>query len=220
MKNKHKKSLPFLSILCISMMLFGCAQPAYRAHPEFQTRARNINTLGLMPSYIKVYEVSGPGLIELRDDWCVISTKNVVNALIRDLKDKNYKIKTLISDREIEEEMEEIRALFGVVNKSIQLHTYGPQLFPEKEKSFKYSLGSVGKILQRSGADSLVLVSGLDHVSKGGGTAFVSVAFADSSGTIIWYCVKGIQGERGLRDPEIASGLMEDILASFPEVGG
>ena len=219
MKDEYK-SLPFLSILCISMMFFGCAQPAYRAHPEFEIRATNINTLALMPSDVKAYEVSGLGLIELRDDWCVISTKNVVNALIQDLKDKNYNIKTLTSDREIEEEMDEIRTLFRVVNKSIQLHTYGPQLFPEKEKSFKYSLGSVEKFLKRSGADSLVFVNGLDHVSKGGGTAFVSVAFADSSGTIVWYCVKGIQGERGLRDPEIASGLMKDVLASFPQVGG
>ena len=219
MKDEHK-SLPFLSILCISMMLFGCAQPAYRAHPEFEIRARNIKTLGLMPSDVKAYEVSGPGLIELRDDWCLISTKNVVNALIQGLKDKHYNIKTLTRGREIEEEMDEIRTLFRVVNKSIQLHTYGPQLFPEKEKRFKYSLGSVEKILKRSGADSLVFVNGLDHVSKGGGTAFVSVAFADSSGTIVWYCVKGIQGERGLRDPEIASGLMKDVLASFPQVGG
>ena len=203
-------------ILCTSMMLFGCASPAYRAHPEFEMRAGNLNTLGLMPCDIKAYEVSGLGLVELRDDWCVTSNKNVVNALIKSLKDKHYNIKALTIDQEIEEEMDGIRALYRVVNKSIQLHTYGPQLFPEKGKNFEYSLGPVEEILRRSGADSLVFVSGLDHESKGGRVAFVSVAVADSSGAIVWYCVRGIKGERGLRDPEIASELVDNILASFP----
>ena len=207
-------------ILCISMMLVGCAPPAYRAHPEFEIRAGNFSTMGLMPCDIKAYEVSGLGLVELRDDWCITSKKNVMNALIKGFKDKHYNIKTLTIDQEIEEEMDGIRALYRVVNKSIQLHAYGPQLFPEKGKNFEYSLGSVEEILRRSGADSLVFVSGLDHESRGGRAAFVSVTVADSSGAIVWYCVKGIQGERGLRDPEIALGLMQEILASFPEVGG
>jgi hypothetical protein len=106
------------------------------------------------------------------------------------------------------------------VNKSIQLHTYGPQLFPEKKKNFEYSLGSVERILQKSGTDSLMFVRGLDHVLKGKEEAFISVAFVDSSGTILWYCEKGIRDEGGLRDPESASKLVENVLASFPGVGG
>ena len=217
MSLEHKKSL---ALFCISLAFFGCTTPAYRAHPEFEIRAGNLNTMGIMPCDIKAYEVSGLGLVELRDDWCVTSKKNVVNALIQGLKDKHYNTKALTIDQEIEEEMDRIQALYRVVNKSIQLHTYGPQLFPEKGKNFVYSLGPFEEVLQRSGANSLVFVSGLDHESRGGRVAFLSVAVADSSGAIVWYCVKGIEGERGLRDPEIASKLVNNILASFPEVGG
>lgn len=202
------------------MMVFSCAPTTYRAHPEFEIKARNFNTLGLMLCDIKVYEVSGLGLVELRDDWCATVRKNIRNALIKSLKEKHYNIKTLTIDEEMREEIEEIQALYMVVNKSIQLHTYGPQLFPEKEKHFDYSLGSVEKILQNSGTDSLLFVCGLDHVSSSQEAAFVSVAVVDSSGTIIWYSMKGIRGEHGLRNPESASELVHNILASFSEAGG
>lgn len=218
--NSPFKSLLSLSIVSISLMLHGCSSPAYRAHPEFEVRARKFNTLALMPSDVRAYEVSGLGLMEHRDDWCAASKENIVNALKEGLKEKHFEIKVVTVNEEEKEEVEEIQALYRAVNKSIQLHTYGPQLFPEKEKNFKYSLGSVEKILQRSGSDSLVFVSGFDHVSKGMGAAFVSVAVVDSSGSVIWYCAKGIRGERGLRDPVSASALVQNILASFPEVGG
>jgi hypothetical protein len=87
-------------------------------------------------------------------------------------------------------------------------------------KNFVYSLGSVERILKNSGTDSLMFVRGLDHVLKGHEEAFISVAFVDSSGTILWYCEGGIRGEGGLRDPESASKLVENVLASFPGASG
>ena len=222
MSAKKKRILLFLSCLSISLMAFGCAPQAYRIHPEFEKRARNFNTLGLMLCDVKAYEITGLGVVELRKGWCTTGRENLISALVEGLGKKNYKIKPLAKDKdkEIEEEIAEIEAVYGAVNKSIQLHTYGPQLFPEKKKNFQYSLGSVERILQKSGTDSLVFVRGLDHVFKGKEEAFISVAFVDSSGTILWYCEKGIRGEGGLRDPESVSKLVENVLASFPGVGG
>ena len=215
----QKKPFLFLCVFCISLMLFCCAPLSFRAHPEFELRARKFNTLGLIPCDISVYEVLGLGLIEKRHDWFAASNENIVNAIKEDLINKHYNIKAITIDEEVKNELKEIYALYRTVNKSIQLHVYGPQLFPEKVKNFEYSLGSIEKILKRSGSDSLVFVYGLDRVSKGDGAAFLSVAVVDASGTIVWYCAKGIQSKNGLRDPESASELVQNILGSFPEAG-
>jgi hypothetical protein len=220
MKTQKKRVLLFLSCLSISLVLFGCAQKAYRMHPQFDLAYKNYNILGLMLCDVNAYEITGLGVVELKKEWCRIGKKNLVSALTDGLRKKNYRIKPLAKDKEIEEEITEIKAVYGAVSKSIQLHTYGPQLFPEKMKNFVYSLGSVERILQKSGTDSLMFVRGIDHVLKGQEEAFISVAFVDSSGTILWYCEGGIRGEGGLRDPESASKLVENVLASFPETSG
>ncbi len=220
MSGKKKRILLFLPCLSIALMVFGCAPQAYRIHPEFEKRAQDSNTLGLLLCDVKAYEITGLGVVELRKGWCTTGKENLVSALVENLRKKNYEIRPLAKDKEIDEEITEIEAVYGAVSKSIQLHTYGPQLFPEKKKNFEYSLGSVEGILQKYSTDSLEFVRGLDHVLKGKEEAFISVAFVDSSGTILWYCEKGIRGEGGLRDPESASKLVENVLASFPGVGG
>ncbi len=220
MRANQKRFLFFLSDLCLLFILFGCASPAYRAHPEFEMRARNIEIPALILSDVRIYKSSPGGVVELRDDWCAIAKQNLLNALLRAFKDKHYSIKPLTTDEEIAEEMEEIQALYRAVNRSIQLHTYGPQLFPEKESNFVYSLGPIEGILRKSKADSMVFVYGFGQVATGERKALVSIAVADSSGTIVWYCVKGSLGGYDLRDPESVTALVEDIFSSFPEASG
>jgi len=220
MKAQKKRALLFLFCFSIFLAAFGCAQKTYRMHPQFDLTGKNYNTLGLMLCDVNAYEITGLGVVELKKEWCTIGKKNLVNALIDGLRKKNYRIKPLAKDKELEEEITKIKAVYGAVSKSIQLHTYGPQLFPEKMKNFVYSLGSVERILKNSGTDSLMFVRGLDHVLKGQEEAFISVAFVDSSGTILWYCEGGIRGEGGLRDPESASKLVKNVLASFPGASG
>jgi len=216
----QRRSVLSLPIFCTSLMLLSCVSQAYRTHPDLELRARHLYTIGLMPSDLRIYEVSGLRLVELRDDWSAAGTENVMNAVIGALKEKGYSIKPIKVDEEIEEEIEEIDALYRSVHKSIRLHTYGPQLFPEKSKDFQYSLGSIEKILQKSGTDSLLFVRGVDKVLNAREEAVVSVALADASGAILWYCAKVYKGDRGLRDAKTAAGFVEAILASFPELSG
>jgi hypothetical protein len=216
----QRRSVLCLPIFCVSLMLLSCVSQAYRAHPDLELRARRLYIIGLMPTDLKMYEVSGFGLVELRDDWCAAGTENVMNAVIAALKEKGYSIKPIKGDEELEQEIEEINALYRSVHKSIQLHTYGPQLFPEKRRDFQYSLGSIEKILQKSGTDSLLFVQGVDKVLNGREEAVVSVALADASGAILWYCAKVYKGDRTLRDPKTAAGFVEGILTSFPELSG
>jgi DNA-binding PadR family transcriptional regulator len=171
-------------------------------------------------SDIRIYELSPGGVVELRDDWGVIGKHNLLNAILANLKDKHYRVKPLITDKGIEKEMEEIQALHKAVHRSIRLHTYGPQLFPEKLRNFDYSLGSIERILKNCEADSLIFVDARGHISTNKPRASVSLCVSDSSGTIVWYCLKGSLGEYDLRDPESATELVEDILSTFPKVSG
>jgi hypothetical protein len=217
--NRKQFFLRFAS-LCLLITLFGCASPAYRTHSEFRARVKNIGIPVLVLSDVRIYEISPGGTVELRDDWCAMGKYNLLSALLANLKDKHYNVKPLIPDKGVEKEMKEVQALYRAVNRSIKLHTYGPQIFPEKLRNFTYSLGSIERILRKCEADSLILVDALGHISTNKPRASVSLCVSDSSGTIIWYCVKGSLGEYDLRDPESATELVKDICSCFPEVSG
>ena len=217
--NKKRFLFPFA---CLSLLItvFGCASPAYRTHAEFRVRVKNIGIPVLVLSDVRIYEISPGGVVELRDDWGAIGKHNLLTALLANLDDKHYSVKSLIPDKGIEKEMEEIQALYKAVNRSIQLHTYGPQLFPDKLRGFDYSLGSIERILKKCEADSLIFVDALGYISTNKPKTSVSLCVSDSSGTIVWYCVKGSLGEYDLRDPESATKLVKDMLSCFPEVSG
>ncbi len=160
-----KRSLIFLSVLYLLFIALGCAPPAYRAHPELEMRFKDIKTTGLIPPDIKIYELTAGGVRELRDDWSDKGRENVIKALIEGFKEKEVEIKALTIDKDIEEEIEDIQALYRAVSMSIQLHTYNQQfIFPEKMKRFDYSIGPIERILNTYGADALIFVYGFDEI--------------------------------------------------------
>lgn len=237
-----KKTVNFLPPLCLLFAISGCAHPTYRAHPEFELRAKNINTAHLAPPDVKIYELTAGGLKELRDDWCRKGVENIQKALKEAFKEKQRELKIIPIDKDLEAEWEEILALYKAVNASILWHTYNEKsLFPEKRKYFDYSLGPIDKILRKYHADALIIVWGTDEISTGGrkalavagiavgiftgipavprsGVTAVSIALVDSTGTIIWYSVRGSQGGYDLRDYESCAQLVKDILSDFPNL--
>jgi hypothetical protein len=221
---------------------FGCAPKAYRAHPELEMRSEDINMPGLMSPDVKICELTAGGVRELRDDWSEIGEKCVLKATMEKLKGKEVEIKTLKVDEDIEKEIKDIQTLYRAVSQSINLHTYGPHVFPEKKKTFEYSIGSVEGILQKCGSDALIFVYGSDEISTTGrkalqaaaliagaftgtvimprsGITSVSVALIEESGTILWYCIKGGEGTYDLRKPESTARLMKAVLSDFPGLG-
>jgi len=213
-----------VKLLLIPLCLFplicfteGCMPAPHRAHPQFESRVAKIKALTLVPPAVEVYELSPSGLSELRDDWCMLGRKNIEEALIEKFTSKRYIIRTLRPDSEVRKELAEIQALYTQVNRSIQLHSYGPQVFPEKVTRFEYGMGSVQRVLEACGTDSLVFVTGFDQVSSDNPKTCVSIALADSSGTILWYGVKGSKGGHELKDPFSTAMLVEEILSSFPK---
>lgn len=236
----QKKSVGFLVVLSLLFLAFSCAPKAYRAHPELEVRSTGINNPGFVAPDIKIYELTAGGVRELRDDWSIKAEENVRRATTEGLTEKAAEIKTLTIDKDIEEEMDDIRALYRAVSSSIQLHTYGPHVFPEKKKHFEYSIGSVERILRKFGSDALIFVYGFDEESTTGRKALhaagiiagaftgvvvtpryaitsVSVALVEESGTILWYC--NSKGGYDLRKPESVAKLVKHILSDFPRLG-
>jgi hypothetical protein len=244
MIRSHKKFTLFLLSFCLLWGVFGCASvpppiTPYRAHPEFEMRTKNIKTLGLLSPDIKIYEFTAGGMRELRDDWCAVGKENVQRALIGCFREKPFEIKPIVVDKEMEEEMEDIYALYRAVVRSINFYTYGQFKFPQKMKNFDYSVGPIDKVLQKHGADGLIFVYGFDEISTGArkalqttavivgaiagvyvvprsGITVVNVALVDPSGAILWYNVKGSEGVYDLRNRESATKFVRSVISDYP----
>lgn len=241
MSLNSKKSFIFVLGLCLFFLAVGCAPITKTVHPEFEVRLKDIKTTGLLSPDIKIYELTAGGVRELRDDWCVKGKENVQKATMECLGERPLEIKPITIDKESEEEMEEIYALYRAVSTSINLHTQGDNKFPEKVKNFDYSIGSIENILKRYEVDSLMLVNGFDEISSSGrqalkaagiiagaltgvviiprsGITIISVSLLDPSGAILWYNIKGSQGGYDLRNPESATKFVREILSDYPGV--
>ena len=227
---------------CLLLTAFGCASlPAhrYRSHPEFETRSKLITTAGILSPDIKIYEVTAGGVRELRDDWCKTGQENVGHAAGDSFRERWVQVKIIPTEKETEEEVEDIVALYRAVNTSIISYTYGDNPFPEKVRRFEYSIGPIDSLLKRWNSDALVFIMGFDEISTsgrkaltaaamvlgaltgvvmlpGGGITVVSIAVVDPSGNILWYNVKGSQGGHDLRDPESTRQFLKSIVSDFP----
>jgi hypothetical protein len=166
---------------------------------------------------VQVYGFSERGRWEQRNDWSQRVNENLLKALRRALEKRHYAVQRCpVDSPAFRSEMDEIQALYGVVNKSIRVHAFGPQLFPHKLGHFEYSLGDMETLLHSSRVDSLVFLSGFHQVRENSRRTGISMAMADSSGSILWYCMKVFEEDHDLRDPNNAARVIEKMLSSLP----
>jgi len=208
----------FVLIYCL-LPLSGCAETSTRTHPSFQTEVRHITATVVVPMDITVYDETVGYPAQVKNDWCALAERNLMEALVKGLKKKRYDVKVAQADQSASPELKEIQNLYRAVNKSIQLHTYGPQLFPGKVSHFEYSLGPTDAFLREARADAIMLLNGLERIKPDGNKSYVSLGVAAPSGDIIWYDMGSSRGEYDLRDPEGAEMLVYGLLASFPDSG-
>ena len=225
---------------CLLLAGSGCASlSAYHVHPEFETRSKQIHKAGVLSPDIKIYELTAGGVREMRDDWCKTGKENVAQAAGDCFRERLVEVKIIPVDKETEEELEDILALYRAVSTSILSHTYGEHPFPDKSKRFEYSVGPIDSLLKRWDSDALVVIIGSDEISSsgrkaltaaamvisalngvvmvpGGGLTVVSAGVVDPSGDILWYNVKGSHGGYDLRNPESTKKLLMSIFSDFP----
>jgi len=215
----RRNTLSVLLVFCLFSVVAGCALPPWRVNPEWTTRAKGIQALLVVSSEVRIYQVSPGGMMQLKRGWSETGRRNLDNAILQGFRNRDYRVKLLKAEGQIHREMMRILPLFRTVDKSIRLHTYGPQIFPNKIAHFDYSVGSLKGLLEKLHCDAMVFARGFDQVSEGLRKTYMSLALADSSGTILWYGVKGSRGDHDLRDPGSAENLVDALLSEFPEAG-
>jgi hypothetical protein len=171
-------------------------------------------------SDVNIFQMMPDGLVILRDDWSAVGRKNLQNAITQNLKSRQCDLKPLETNIQNSGEIEEIRALYKLVHKTMDRHAFGPSRNTSEKRGFQYCLGSMETILQKLDADAAIFMTGYDKVSAGGRKSMIDLAIADSSGTILYYSVNGTIKGNDLRDPESAQLMVRDLLAGLSKAEG
>jgi hypothetical protein len=186
-----------LTILSVVLLapLAGCAV-AYRAHPEFEQRARQIKSVALLPPDVKVYELSAGGVQEEMDPWSETARNNLQASLGKRAGEAgDFVLKEFdpAGSPSANQEFEDARPLFEAVTLSTLLHAYGEQTgttFDTKKERFEYSLGPLHALADAAGTDALLFVYARDNISSGGRVAlrvlgFLMVPFTLRLGSVL-----------------------------------
>ncbi|HJV65489.1 MAG TPA: hypothetical protein VJ550_07150 [Geomonas sp.] len=229
----------------LCLVLAGCAtqRNGFHTHPQAVARCQQIKMILVASPEVKAYEVSAGGNSEQVGEWSAQAVDNVSKALVERFKGSGITIATLTPQGAGQQELEEVRALFGAVTQSIHLHTFSnkPNYFPDWENQFDFSVGSLQALLKPQGGDALLLVYGEDQFATTGKKAlntlgaitgvlasavtgvamlphtegtYLQMALADRDGHILWYNVKS--GRSDLRQPDSCNKFVEDALEDFP----
>jgi hypothetical protein len=140
-------------------------------------------------------------------------------AIVRQLQGRHFSVQTVDDGFMQQSEIVDIISLYRSVNRSIQLHTFGPQVFPTKVKAFDYDLGPVARILKDSGADGLVLALGHQTTTDQPTQNWISIAVVEPEGRIIWYGMHGDHLKYNLQTQEGINALVAATMADFWEQG-
>lgn len=229
------------------LMISGCGTmrvDRWGEHPDLLDRSTTVNKIALATPDLKIYQLSAGGVRELMDEWCETGSRLFSTMVTEQLSQKSVAMKPLETDKEVERELNEVYALYYAIVISINWHTMmgSPDYFPHKREDFKYSVGSLEKILKKSKADGLFIITGSDEISSGGrkalmavgnvlsiipgmnvgpakGYTAVTMALFDKSGAMLWYNQLGNSGQVDLREPGDVQLVSKHLLRSFPRVG-
>lgn len=196
----------------------GCALSAQRVHPEFEARALTVNRAVLVPFDVSMLELMPSGLIRPREDWRAEGLRNLRHAIFQYLKDHQCTLQPLVLDSDTAREMAEIQALYRLVQKSMWQQTFKSNNGTQTGQRFEYSIGSIKGLLDKLGADSLIFVSGYQRISRSGHKSLIKLAITDSSGSVLYYSVRGSTRRRDLRDPAGAVNIVNELFCGFSRI--
>lgn len=228
-------------ILIGSIFLGGCATvQTGRVHTAASAQLPEIKTAGALPPEITLNQLSAGGVREKRDDWGDGARKNAQAALEQLRPGKIVVLGDAASKPELADEIAEVRALFNAIDTNITLYGSPPLMLPSLAGRFDFSVGSIDHILTESGADALLVISGVDdyftgdrkalvavglvaaaftgvYIQPGNGAEHISAALIARDGTILWYDSLNHAGIADLRTPEGVKATLERLLKSMPQ---
>ena len=240
MSGSKLKQRVFLIFIGSVFVLMGCAPKTYKTNPQFSTNCKLIKSYCLIKADVEICEISAGGVKEIRDDWCAQGLENVMTALRKTLELKAVNYKPITIDDDLKKEIEDIQALYRAVSLSIRVHAIGegPHIFPDKAKTFDYSIGPINTVLDRYDCDAVIIVYGTDDISTGGrkalmalgaiagaftgvvvmpagGITTINFALIDQEGNILYYSSKA-EGGYDLRDPASALSFVNKVIEDYP----
>ncbi len=206
-----------VALFLIGMLVIGCTYPSERHHPQFPTQRQTMSVLLVVPPEIRIFEQLADGGRRYQESQSRAAQNEVQTSIVQALRNHAFGVRTVETVHALPTEMDEVSRLFRSVNRSIQLHTYGPQVYPAKLDTFEYSVGSVDALLRTAGADGLVLAIGHQTGSQKPNENWFSLAVIEPQGSIIWYNLTGMPGRFDFHNPTTMASLVAETMRNFWE---
>lgn len=207
-------------LLLAALLLSGCFQ-LHRTRPGAEDWRERTRTIGILPA-VRIEEVSAGGVEEENAEWTAQASRNVVNALAQGLRARKLGAKPLTWKGD--PELDEVRLLYAEVAGAIWRFAYPPYAFPSKSERFDYTVGPVGRILDRAGVDVLLIAAGLGQTGADGrrlsllsgrSTALLALGLVDRKGDVLWFDVWGGRAV-DLRSEADVAETVEKLLSELP----
>jgi hypothetical protein len=212
-----RPSILVLALICLFVSACTCASE--RLHPHFPDFRQHMGVMLVLVPEIGFFEQMPDGSRLFQDTQSQEAQRNAQQAIARQLEARHFRVQTADTRMMRSSELLAVTSLFRSVNRSIQLHTFGPQPYPAKLDAFEYHLGSVADILKANRADGLVLALGHQTASVQPIKNWFSIAVVEPEGRIIWYGLQGDHQKFNLQTSEGLTALVESTLVNFWERG-
>lgn len=196
------------------VIIMGCATAPERRLPDYETHLAQIRTVLCLAPEFGVFNPSG--FTQIRQEAQSGSAgEHISTAVTQTLSEKGFAVTVADEHTLNQPEVRSLTALFRAVNRSIQLHSYGPQIYPSKQALFDYSLGPIKNLLDANGADALILAIGGQTISQTAPKTWLSIALVESRGQIIWYALHGTTEDLKALNADHAKTLVTEALAGL-----
>ena len=222
MQNLQKSTIFGRSILLgllISLFISGCTYTSERFHPQFPSYRQSMGTMLVLVPEIGIFEQLPDGSRLFQNIQSQDAQRHAQQSIVQQLQARHFNVQAADPQMMQLPELRSVTSLFRSVNRSIQLHTYGPQPYPAKLSDFDYHLGPVTEILRANRADGLVVALGHQTASAQPTKNWLSIAVVEPEGRIIWYGLQGDHQKFNLQTTEGLTALVGTTLANFWEHG-
>jgi len=216
--------LQLLAVVCA--LTSGCVWTTYRVHADgagWRDRARTVAILADARAYL----ISAGEVREEQEEWSAESGRFLQAALRDGLSEQGLRVKEIRPKGDAA--LDELRLLCGEVAVGVRQFAYPPYPNPAKVERFDYGVGPIGDILDRAGADLLLVAWARHNESTGGrilarlgGGAYslsgVVLGLIDRKGRLLFFDMAG-SGFANLRDEAQVRSLVGGMLTHLREAG-
>jgi hypothetical protein len=208
-----------LMVFLIGHLISGCTYTSERLHPQFPSYRQSMGVMLVLVPEIGIFEQMPDGSRLFQDVQSQEAQRTAQQSIARQLQKRHFTVQTADAHMMQLPEIHDVTSIFRSVNRSIQLHTYGPQIYPAKLSAFDYAIGPVAEILKANKADGLVLALGHQSSFNRHLKNWLSIAVVEPEGGIVWYCMQGDPQHSDLQAPEGVTALVARTMANFWDLG-